>query len=242
MKILITSGGTKIPIDTVRDITNMSTGTFGTRIAEAFLNLGHDVHFVRAKGSKSPMRIVFDFNNTNPETDLVPGFEQWLKTRAKWKCHYTEAEYKTFEQYERCLQWGITGKKPDVVVLAAAVSDYYVPKPIKGKIRSNDMLTIKLESLPKLINRVKGEWAPDVKLVGFKLLVGSTKSKLILASEKSCEENGCDMVVANDLEDIKFDKHKVIIVRPKTVPVIYNSDPNDPDFLAKKIVEHIEQL
>jgi phosphopantothenoylcysteine synthetase/decarboxylase len=43
MKILITSGGTKIPIDTVRDITNMSTGTFGTKIAEECLRKGHDV-------------------------------------------------------------------------------------------------------------------------------------------------------------------------------------------------------
>ena len=33
MKILVTSGGTKIPIDRVRDITNMSTGTFGSKIA-----------------------------------------------------------------------------------------------------------------------------------------------------------------------------------------------------------------
>ena len=31
MKILITSGGTKIPIDLVRPITNMSRGTFGSK-------------------------------------------------------------------------------------------------------------------------------------------------------------------------------------------------------------------
>ena len=37
-KILITSGGTKIKIDRVRSITNMSKGTFGSQIAESFFN------------------------------------------------------------------------------------------------------------------------------------------------------------------------------------------------------------
>lgn len=243
MKILITSGGTKIPIDTVRDITNMSTGTFGTRIAEAFLRHGHEVHFVRAKGSKSPMRRVIDC--VRDESVKVDDLAPWYAERAKWMRRYSESEFKTFEQYERCLKLGMGIHQPDVVVLAAAVSDYHVPKPMPGKIRSNDMLTIKLEPLPKLINKVKGwaeDYKPDMKLVGFKLLVGSTRSELILASKKSCEENGCNMVVANDLEDIKFNKHKVLLVYPDREHVEYKTDPNDPDFLAKKVVEHIEQL
>ncbi len=243
MKILITSGGTKIPIDTVRDITNMSTGTFGTRIAEAFLRHGHQVHFIRAKESKSPMRRVIDC--VHDASMKVEDLASWYAERTKWMPKYSESEYKTFEQYERCLRLGMGTHKPDVVVLAAAVSDYYVPNPMQGKLRSNDMLTIKLEALPKIINKVKGwaaDYKPDMKLVGFKLLVGSTRSELILASKKSCEENGCDMVVANDLEDIKFNKHKILLVFPQAPYIEYHTDPNDPDFLAKKVVEHIEAL
>jgi len=238
MKVLITSGGTKIPIDTVRDITNMSTGTFGTKIAEALLRKGHEISFVRAKGSKSPMRRVIDLWKELHPYDITI----WAEERSNWRARYNEWEYKTFEQYERTLQLAIGNDKPDVVVLAAAVSDYHVSHPMNGKLRSNDMLTLKLESLPKIINKVKGLWAPEVKLVGFKLLVGSTMRQLIAASEKSIVENKCDMVVANDLEDIKRSQHKVIVVRPNTLPITYNSDPNDPDFLAKKIAEHIEQL
>ena len=37
MKVLITSGGTKIKSDMVRSITNMSRGTFGSKICESFL-------------------------------------------------------------------------------------------------------------------------------------------------------------------------------------------------------------
>jgi phosphopantothenate---cysteine ligase (CTP) len=239
MKILITSGGTKIPIDTVRDITNMSTGTFGTKIATELLRLGHEVIFVRAKGSKSPLRFTVDFNGNGMTTDE---FNALKEEREKWMFRYTEFEYKTFEQYERALQYAVTGENPAVVVLAAAVSDYYVPNPMQGKLRSNDMLTLKLESLPKLINKVKGVWAPDVKLVGFKLLVGSTRSQLMLAAEKSCEENKCDMVVANDLEDIKFNRHKVILMFPRAVPQTYETNESDPDFLAKMVVKHILEL
>ena len=42
MKVLITSGGTKVPIDTVRHIGNMSSGTFGAKIAFQLLELGHN--------------------------------------------------------------------------------------------------------------------------------------------------------------------------------------------------------
>ena len=41
MRILITSGGTKVMIDGVRHISNMSKGTFGSAICKSFLEKGH---------------------------------------------------------------------------------------------------------------------------------------------------------------------------------------------------------
>jgi len=38
MKILITSGGTDVPIDDVRKISNMSSGKYGAEIATEFFN------------------------------------------------------------------------------------------------------------------------------------------------------------------------------------------------------------
>ena len=227
----------------------MSTGTFGTKIATEFLRHGHEVHFVRAKGSKSPMSITLDLYKNRLSAHSNPNEEALLAQLIEFYNHnssrYSESEFKTFEQYERSLKLSMGNIRPDVVVLAAAVSDYYVPNPMQGKLRSNDMLTIKLEPLPKIINKVKGwaeDYKPNIKLVGFKLLVNSNRSELILASKKSCEENGCDMVVANDLEDIKLNKHKILLVFPRRECVEYHADPNDPNFLAKKIVEHVEQL
>lgn len=235
MKILITSGGTKIPIDTVRDITNMSTGTFGTKIAEEILRKGHDVCFFRAKNSKSPMRFTMDLNSD--ENPLGDSRSFWAE-RIIWKSHYQELEFSTFEQYERGLNLFIGSEKPDVIVLTAAVSDYTVENPFNGKIRSNDLLTIRLTSLPKIINKVKS-WAPYAKLVGFKLLVNSRSDQLIDAAKRSCVENGCDMVVANDLEDIKDGKHRVTLVYPDSSIITYRTDPKDPNHLARMVAEKI---
>jgi len=60
MKVLITSGGTKVPIDKVRFITNMSSGTFGSRIALEALMTGNDVIFLHAEKSKTPFSGVVD--------------------------------------------------------------------------------------------------------------------------------------------------------------------------------------
>ena len=46
MKILITSGGTKVPIDDVRSITNMSSGKFGAEIAAIFTSQKNKVVYL----------------------------------------------------------------------------------------------------------------------------------------------------------------------------------------------------
>lgn len=234
MKILVTSGGTKIPIDKVRDITNMSKGTFGSKIATELLKMGNEVMFFRAKGSKSPMSITLDM--MKDEAPLGKVWE-WEHTRQAWLQRYHELEYSTFNEYRERLERWIKIEQPDIVMLAAAVSDYGVENPHNGKIRSNDLFTIKLVQLPKIIHLIK-TWHPNCKLVGFKLLVDSKEYQLVDAAKKSIAENGCDMIVANDLADIKDGKHKVHLVFPKSDTLLYETDPNDSNFLARKVAEH----
>lgn len=239
MKILVTSGGTKIPIDLVRDITNMSKGTFGTKIATELLWQGHEVYFLRAKGSKSPMSINIDMLQMAQPEKYLAEVKQFYN---QYWTSYQEMEYKTFDEYRERLERLVKLESPDVVVLAAAASDYGVSNPVHGKIRSNDMLQIKLEQLPKLIHLVK-TWVPDVKLVGFKLLVGSKDYQLIEAAKRSITENQCDMIVANDLADITSGKHKVHLVFPDEEPITYKTEnSSDPNYLAKKVASHIIKL
>ena len=239
MKILVTSGGTKIPIDKVRDITNMSTGTFGSKIATELLKLKHEVYFFKAKNSKSPYQINLDMRNDY--ATLSSFLYENYKNVAFFKDNYHEMEYSTFDEYKERLERLLKMERPDVVVLAAAVSDYGVENPFNGKVRSNDMLSIKLVQLPKLIYLIK-EWLPSAKVVGFKMLVNSTISKLIDAANTSIYENKCDMIVANDLTEIRDGNHRVHLVFPEAVPLIYNTDPEDPNYLARMVAENILKI
>jgi len=240
MKILITSGGTKVPIDSVRSITNMSSGTFGSKIARTFLKMGHEVVFFKAKDSKSPVSVNVDLNSAT-QIQTEASFKEWYTETSKYMSRYIQYEYSTFEQYADGLKFIIGVEQPDIILLAAAVSDYGVENYFKGKLRSNDMLNIKLEQLPKIISFVR-EWAPDAKIVGFKLLVNSKYNELIDAATRSLNDNSLDMVVANDLDDIKNDNHKVHLVAKHENPITYKSDIKDPDFLAKVVAYHSVQL
>lgn len=241
MKILVTSGGTKIPIDRVRDITNMSKGTFGSKIATELLLMGHDVLFFAAERSRSPFKLEVDLLNG----EWIDIAEKCLKVYNKLKQvreHYREYTYKTFDEYRDRLERIVRLECPDVVILAAAVSDYGVDNPVNGKIRSNDMLTIKLSQLPKIIYYIK-EWHSDCKLVGFKLLVDSKDYQLIEAADRSIADNKCDMIVANDLQDIKEGKHRIHLVFPDhTKGITYKTDLNDPNYLARMVAEHSVKL
>jgi phosphopantothenate--cysteine ligase len=238
MKILVTSGGTKIPIDKVRDITNMSKGTFGSKIAEELLKMGHDVMFFRAKGSKSPMSITIDLAKDGYD---IGKFSSWYNAHSKYANKYKELDYGTFEEYLERLERWIKIEQPDIVVLAAAVSDYGVENFVNGKIRSNSDHKIILKQLPKIIYYIK-EWKPDIKLVGFKLLVNSHWMDLVDAAKRSISENHCDMIVANDLADIKEGKHKIQLVFPNGNTLTYKTDSNDPNYLARIVAEHTTKL
>ena len=238
MKILLTSGGTKVPLDRVRDVSNMSSGTFGSKIATELLSLGNEVIFLRAKGSKSPFSMNIDV--INGECNILR-ISAWYNSLVSLWNRYKELQYRTFDDYAEVLERSIKIYQPDIVVLAAAVSDYGVENYVDGKIHSDQEMTIKLKPLPKLIGKVK-EWMPTTKLVGFKLLVESADYKLIAAAQKSIVENKCDMVVANSLDDIKNSNHRVHLLFPDGKEATYVTDPNDPDYLARMVADHIVKL
>ena len=202
MKILITSGGTKIKIDLVRSITNMSRGTFGSRICDSFwknLEQNRDeIVFFYAKDSKMP--IAEDLYN-EAHDDSVSMIRY--------------IEYDTFDSYREKLTDLLRKEKFDIIVLAAAVSDYGVKEVFNGKYRSReDEMTIQLVKLPKVITEVRG-LAPEAVICGFKLLVNSTDEELMEAIQKQFDENGIDLCVGNDLRDIKNDNHRLTIVEDK---------------------------
>lgn len=209
--VLITSGGTKIPIDKVRSITNMSNGTLGSQMAETYLKQGYRVIFLRSEKSKSPMTVNIDLmddaisQNTNKFNDKVMLWNEYRN-------YFTEITYKTFDDYEVGLKKAIDFFHPDTIILAAAVSDYAPKTVVAGKIRIKGDLNIELTPLPKLISGVR-EWAGDKAfIVGFKLLVGSTEDELYDAAKESLDKNKLNAVCANDLTSILSGNHKLNVL------------------------------
>ena len=90
-------------------------------------------------------------------------------------------------------------KKFDVVILAAAVSDYVPEKIEKSKIRSTKkQVIVKLKQTPKIIEQIK-KWQKNVFLVGFKAEANVSKQDLLHQARKRLRESNADLIVANDV-------------------------------------------
>ncbi len=169
MKILITSGGTKVPIDDVRHIGNFSSGRYGSEIADAFIDKTTDVLFFHEKGSTVP----------------------------KSSCNLIS--YKCYDDYKSVVSIAKT-YQPDIIISAAAVSDYTVSK-TSGKISSKGELILTLKPEQKILPEFK-KVCPNAMVFGFKLLVDPPYEQVYYAVQKVLN-NGSDYVVYNDLSEIK---------------------------------------
>jgi phosphopantothenoylcysteine decarboxylase/phosphopantothenate--cysteine ligase len=90
-------------------------------------------------------------------------------------------------------------KKFDVVILAAAVSDYVPERIEKSKIKSTKkQVIIKLKQAPKIIDQIK-KWQEDVFLVGFKAEANISKQDLLHQARKKLRESNSDLIIANDV-------------------------------------------
>lgn len=124
-------------------------------------------------------------------------------------------EYTTLFDYFSLLEFSCKTlkclEKNAMIYLAAAVSDFYVPKNEmpKHKIQSgNGGLNLDLKPVPKLVGKLKTDWCPNAFLITFKL---ETDPELLLSKCKnSLEKYKHQVVIGNILEKRK---HNVIIMQ-----------------------------
>ncbi len=179
MNVFITAGGTSVPIDDVRSITNMSTGRYGVELAETFFEHGHNVSLFRAKNSVFP--------NWAQDLDLSNRHDVTV--------------FRNYDEYTEGPDF-VSTLKPDIVFASAAVSDYIVDK-TAGKISSDkDELTITLKKAKKILPEFK-KASPNSMVVGFKLLVSPTFEEVLAAVRKQLLVGEVDYVVYNDLSEIR---------------------------------------
>ncbi len=110
-------------------------------------------------------------------------------------------------------------KKIDIVIMAAAVSDYTIRGAGRKKIPSGKDLTIRLERTPKIINGIK-KMQGGVFLVGFKAETNVGRKGLEAAARKKMRESGADIIVANDVGSARYLKNpgsnEVVVVGSRT--------------------------
>lgn len=241
LRMLVTSGGTIVPLDEVRRIQNMSSGRFGALIAKAAVSHGCIVDFVYAHNSAAPFQYSVDFSQDRRA--FMDILREMIDANMEWDCaegHYAQSEYKTYGDYQTLVFQMMQHGRPDIVVLAAAVSDYGPASPnLTGKIRSDlDSISIELVRLPKVISLIK-DVNPDVFLVGFKLLVNASEQELEDAAMHQIATSKVDLVVANDLSDIKRGNHTLRLYSEEgLIETIQQGDGSRLD-VAKKLVENI---
>ena len=132
-------------------------------------------------------------------------------------------------------------KKFDIVILAAAASDYIPKNQYSKKIKSTrNSLTVELKKAPKIIDHVK-KLQKDVFLIGFKAETDISKKELVVRAKQKLRDSKADMIIANDIgkkyfKDTRY--NELLIVDSKTVVTIGR---NKKERIAKLICKNIEK-
>jgi len=133
-------------------------------------------------------------------------------------------------------------KEFDIVIMAAAISDYTPENPSKNKIKSiKNKIKISLKKAPKIIDQIK-KYQKNVFLVGFKAETNLSKNELITLAKKKMNESDADMIVANDIGSIRYRKNpesnEVLVIDSHKV---ISSGWIKKEKIAKFIRKEIEQ-
>lgn len=214
MNILITSGGTSEKIDRVRSITNHSTGRLGKIIAETFLDKGDQVTLVTTpkavRPAAHPNLTIVQIENV---AELLEILEPLVHT------HDVLIHAMAVSDYTPVYMTGL-----EAVAASPDMTEFLNKTNSESKISSQDDIQVLfLKKTPKIISLVK-KWNPDIRLIGFKLLVDVSKEELLETARTSLIKNQAEIIVANDLTDISNHVHKAYLVRNDTVTLAQSKE------------------
>jgi phosphopantothenate-cysteine ligase len=222
-KIIITSGGTSEAIDNVRKITNSSTGKLGATIANVIINKKDEeiekIYYICSKTSIKPTA-----NNKIKIIEIVSANDlknvmENLLTTEQIDCvihgmavsDYTVDYVTTSNCLTKSIK-NIIDNLNDIEKMNDGMRNNTSIIDNNNKISSSESdLIIKLKPTPKIISLIK-ELSPKSYLVGFKLLDNVSEDELIKVATNIMVKNKCNLVVANDLTNIRNGEHKAIII------------------------------
>jgi phosphopantothenoylcysteine decarboxylase / phosphopantothenate---cysteine ligase len=210
LRVLVTAGGTREPIDSVRFVGNRSSGRMGVAIAAEAAQRGAEVTVIAA--------------NVGIER---PDGVGWI-------------EVETAAQLEEAARTAFTDC--DVLVMAAAVSDFRPAAPLDDKIKKGgrDGLALELEPTNDVLSALAAERRPGQTLVGFAAEHGGDPAE---HGRVKLERKRVDAVVVNDISDaaIGFESEQnevTIVTADGATPVARGPKAA----VAAAIVDVVEEL
>lgn len=240
---LVTSGGTTVPLEhnTVRFVDNFSAGTRGSASAEYFLDAGYVVIFLFRLKSLEPFvrhfmgQVFLDMLQINNESsisvksEMVPSVLPVLRKyqQAKKSDVFLSVPFTTLADYlwllRACSETLAVFEKNALFYLAAAVSDFYVPRehmPVH-KIQSNaGPPDISLSLTPKMLKPLICQWVPNSYVISFKL--ETDESILIKKAREALDKYDHNLVIGNVLSTRKYsvtlvskEEHQDITINPQ---------------------------
>lgn len=174
MKVVVTSGATREPIDSVRFISNLSSGRTGAMIAEALAARGFQVTQVAGVDSAQAAGVA---------------------RRETFTDHASlDTTLRRLARDSACA----------AIVHAAAVGDFALADPVPdAKISSGEPRSVKLLPTAKIIDRIMGYAGnPNLILVGFKLTHDPDAGAQARAARELMTRSRARYVVQNDVSTL----------------------------------------
>ncbi len=183
MKVLVTSGATREPIDSVRYLSNLSSGRTGAAICEALAARGARVTQLHGIGSVR-----------------AAGVAQ----------HEVFTDHASLDELLGRL---LADGQYEAVIHAAAVGDFTVSGSVPGtKLPSGGELMLRLRPTTKIIDRIRGHaGGQELTLIGFKLTHDPDPAAQARAATDLLARSGADYIVQNDVATLDDAGHVFII-------------------------------
>ncbi|MBY8979957.1 MAG: bifunctional phosphopantothenoylcysteine decarboxylase/phosphopantothenate--cysteine ligase CoaBC [Candidatus Lokiarchaeota archaeon] len=209
-KVLITAGPSREAIDSIRYLSNKSSGRMGIELAKEASARGADVLLVAGEC----MVKIPDYINTI-HVESADDFTKTIKD---------ELSYSNY----------------DMFISAAAVSDYKPVDFIEGKISSDSVeeLNVSMHLTPKIL-KVARRKDYKLFVIAFKAEINVSRTELIDRAYSRLLKSEADLIVANDVgrEDIGFnskDNEVYIINKEKHITHI---EKHTKRYVASKIID-----
>jgi phosphopantothenate--cysteine ligase len=255
MNIIITAGGTTERIDAVRKITNTATGRLGSLTAAEFVKQGGSnikkIFYICEKGTITPQLDCVEVINAegvcnvkNVLSDLLTSNRIDAVVHSMAVSDYTVDSLTTVENLAQFLSQKLFSVMKNEFQTEKSLAEY-----IAACIKENDRLIdnnkkissnvknlmLFMSQTPKLISLIK-ELQPPTILVGFKLLNCVDKKDLLNVGYELLKNNACDLVLANDSNEIDANRHVGYLISPDMTYVQFQTKEEIAHGIVQKVL------